>query len=300
MNYFQKKKNYYSIFLFHGVIKKNKFSVRNYNSKHITEKKFLKNLKFLKQKGHALSLDEIIFSKKNRIDLPKNSFVITFDDGFENNYSTAAPILHDLRIPATFYFSTDFVENQTLSWIDEVEIMIQFTKKKFIINPISNKFENISTTINKINFLKNLRKIVKKNHKLNVKNLTKNIKKFSLIDPNKYKNKVLDKKISWQQIKELNNNDLFTIGGHSHEHLSLASLDFINAKHQIEKSFKLFKKKAKLDLIHYSYPEGQKIDYNIKIINFLKKKGIICCPSAIKGHNHLTLNNLFNLKRIMI
>ena len=91
----------------------------------------------------------------------------------------------------------DFVENQTLSWIDEVEIMIQFTKKKFIINPISNKFENISNTINKINFLKNLRKIVKKNNKLNVKNLTKNIKKFSLIDPNKYKNKVLDKKISW-------------------------------------------------------------------------------------------------------
>ena len=32
------KKNNYFIFLFHGVIKKNPFQIRNYNSKHIEEK----------------------------------------------------------------------------------------------------------------------------------------------------------------------------------------------------------------------------------------------------------------------
>ena len=29
------KKNTFSIFLFHGVVKKNNFNIRNYNKKHI-------------------------------------------------------------------------------------------------------------------------------------------------------------------------------------------------------------------------------------------------------------------------
>ena len=37
-NFFPIKKNNFLIFLFHGVIKKNLFSVRNYNNKHILKK----------------------------------------------------------------------------------------------------------------------------------------------------------------------------------------------------------------------------------------------------------------------
>ena len=45
------KKNQFKILLFHGVIKKNKFKIRNYNFKHILEKKFYKTLKALKKKN---------------------------------------------------------------------------------------------------------------------------------------------------------------------------------------------------------------------------------------------------------
>ena len=60
MKYFKNKKNSFSIFLFHGVIEKKNKGIRNYNSKHITKKKFLKIIKFLKRKGNCLSLDELL------------------------------------------------------------------------------------------------------------------------------------------------------------------------------------------------------------------------------------------------
>ena len=48
-----------------------------------------------------------------------------------------------------------------------------------------------------------------------------------------------------------------------------------------------------MNLKHYSYPEGQKIDFNTKIINKLKRKGVICCPTAIKGTNNLNSDRFF-------
>ena len=127
-NLLKDKINRFQIFLFHGVIKK-KFKIRNYNNKHLTENYFYKTLKTLKTHGNPFSMNEIIFMIKKKQTIPKRSFVITFDDGFENNYSVAAPMLDDLNIPATFYFSTDFIENNSMSWIDKIEYCFEKDKK---------------------------------------------------------------------------------------------------------------------------------------------------------------------------
>ena len=52
--------------------------------------------------------------------------------------------------------------------------------------------------------------------------------------------------------------------------------------------------------MHYSYPEGQKIDYNNDVIETLINNNIRCCPTAIEGTNNNNLGSLFNLKRITV
>ena len=72
--------------------------------------------------------------------MPRNAYAITFDDGFENNYSLAAPILDDFNLPATFYFSTDFIENNSMSWIDKIEYCVELKKmEKFIFLGLKEK-----------------------------------------------------------------------------------------------------------------------------------------------------------------
>ena len=68
---------------------------------------------------------------------------------------------------------------------------------------------------------------------------------------------------------------------------------------QIKKSFSFFKKRINLNLKHYSYPEGRKIDYNKLVISRLKSRGIKLCPTAIEGKNNLN-TGLFDLKRVLI
>lgn len=297
--YFPIKKNFFNIFLFHGVIKKNTYQIRNYTQKHILEKSFLKYLRFLKKNSNIMSLDEIAYSLQNNYNLPSNACALTFDDGFENNYTVAAPILDDLNIPVTFYFSTDFIENNSMSWIDKIEYCLENTKKGTISLPWLKKSINFNNDRSKISILNQIRKNVKQNFKIKTNKLVESIfNQCNLKDPKKLDN-FLDKKINWKQVKNLRRNSLFKIGGHSHNHLSLGSLSKKDVNFQINKSFELFKKRAGIKLTNYSYPEGAKIDYNNYIINVLKTKGIKICPTAIAGVNKMN-TDLFNLKRIML
>lgn len=300
MKYFLDKKDSFSVFLFHGVIKKKNKGIRNYNLKHISKKKFLKVIKFLKSKGNCLSLDEIFEIIKNKKRFPKNSFAITFDDGFENNYRIAAPILKKYNLKSTFYFSTELIDKNSMSWIDKVEYAFEKSKEQLFQLPWKIRPSVINNDKKKILILEEIRRVLKNknDNKLIEKFVKESFKKLKVKEISSL-NGDLDKKISWNLVKKLNKSKLFTLGGHSHKHVSLNSLTLNQAKRQIDTSFRLFENKSGISLKHYSYPEGQKKDFNTGIINYLKKKGIIICPTAIAGYNSIK-SNLFKLRRISI
>jgi peptidoglycan/xylan/chitin deacetylase (PgdA/CDA1 family) len=50
--------------------------------------------------------------------LPKSAISITFDDGYENNYSVALPVLNRFGVPATFFITTGYI-GRGLMWNDK-------------------------------------------------------------------------------------------------------------------------------------------------------------------------------------
>lgn len=282
------------IFLFHGVNENEKFDVINYTNKHINYKKFEEYLKFFKKNGYNLSIDELVYCLSNNINPPDNSYVITFDDGFKNNLTVASEILDKHNLKATFYLTTNFIENNENSWIDEIEFFVE--NNPFYEIELENKKISFTNNLNsKINFLNKIRKIIKGNINIDSDYFKKFFKKKNLISSKNYPS--IFEKMSWQDVQKLLRNPLFTIGGHSHGHKIFTSMKEKEMQNDINKSIFLFKKRLNLNLRHYSYPEGLKNTYSNREIKFLKKNKIICCPSAIFGNNFAN-TNLFDLKRI--
>lgn len=52
--------------------------------------------------------------------LPKHAIAITVDDGFQDFYQIAWPILKRHRVPATFYVTTGFVDERLWLWPDQL------------------------------------------------------------------------------------------------------------------------------------------------------------------------------------
>jgi peptidoglycan/xylan/chitin deacetylase (PgdA/CDA1 family) len=287
-----------AIFLFHGVVEKSSYQVRNYTHKHLEKDFFHKVISDLSRKGHPLSIDEVVAHRSEGRAYPAKSFAITFDDGFENNFSVAAPILEELEVPATFYVTTSFVDDNAMSWIDRIEYCLERTAKGRICLPWNSEDSCFSNREEKMSVLQEIRGRVKTDPKIDIDQFVSDIfhqcathEIFSSDDP-------LDKKMTWEQVKALHDSELFTVGGHSHRHRILSYLSPDELDEEISISVHLLQDEGKVNVEHYSYPEGMEFCYSPQVIQCLKEYGIVCSPSAIDGLNKS--EDLFNLKRINV
>jgi peptidoglycan/xylan/chitin deacetylase (PgdA/CDA1 family) len=69
---------------------------------------FEKQMAFLKRRYSVIRLDELL-SRMNAGLNDERSVVITFDDGYLDNYTNAVPILEKYELPASFFISTGFI-----------------------------------------------------------------------------------------------------------------------------------------------------------------------------------------------
>lgn len=78
------------IIMYHGLIKDH----NKQNDYFISPDSFENDLKYLKDKGYTtITMNELIDYVYNGTDLPKKPIILTFDDGFYNNYLYAFPAL---------------------------------------------------------------------------------------------------------------------------------------------------------------------------------------------------------------
>jgi len=290
--------NNLSIYLFHGVIKKklNNDSIRNYNSKHIHQNKFEKYIKFLSKNGQAITLNDID-DKKIKY---RNKYIITFDDGFYNNYKYALPILKKYNVPHIIYLTTNYIDKNLISWIDRIDLAIDKCSQPFIYSSILKKKFKLGSKKNKIIFLDFIRKYFKSLKKIDLNHFTQKLLKDLKLISSRTSEDDLDKKLEWKHVIKMSKNNLTEFGGHSHNHNVLGHLSKSQYSNEINRSLNFLIRKGKLKIKHYSYPEGFKSSYNKNIIKILKKNNIETCVTTLSNKNKKNKHSLFELKRIFV
>jgi len=71
---------------------------------------FWKQMKELQEHAVVCSLGEALQKLRNRDPCRGPVVVLTFDDAYENFYSTAWPVLKELQFPSTLYVPVDFID----------------------------------------------------------------------------------------------------------------------------------------------------------------------------------------------
>ena len=90
----------------------------------VSEKQFTEQMDWLRDNGyHTLNLDEFYEALSTGAKLPEKPVMITFDDGFADNYRVAWPILEQHGFNATFFIVTGQVNPYNIDWPDLKELV---------------------------------------------------------------------------------------------------------------------------------------------------------------------------------
>ena len=256
---------------------------------------FEKQMAFIAKYYNVISLRYMMeCMDKGGEGLPKNSLVITFDDGFKNNFLYAFPILKKQHFPATIFLIGDTIGNSSLIWLHRLYNLID----NLSVGYINTDFDGTITKykIGKNNKAKVLKKIlhhinkIPRDEKLDFINRLEELNSVKGKSENYYLNKIMINEMLADNID---------FGAHSMEHSVMTSLDDKKIENEILQSKQLLRDITGMEIIPFAYPHGTIETWDERVIYYLKKHQLLCAMTTIEGLNNPN-TNIYEMKRIEI
>jgi len=289
------------ILLYHRIIPRaNSSAIFSLPGIVVFQDTFEKQVRFLSEHYHIIPLSEYIKAKKSRNALPHKTIVITFDDGWGDNYFYAFPILKKYQVPATIFLTAGFIGTEKLFWPEKI---IFLTRKMIAANSMNeffetfhiqelhnlflNLFEHATDPKSWYLFIERMKEIDEQKIELLITELETFLKKPSIPRGNHC--------LKWNQAEDMARFHC-TFGSHGINHKILTTLDNKYIQEEALESKRIIEKNLNSEVIYFAYPNG---NYNETVVGILRSSGYQAAFTTEKGINKIN-SDLYALKRINI
>ncbi len=242
-------------------------------------------------KTHSfLSLDDLSKS------LPEKPFIVfTFDDGYKDNLKKALPVFEKYGVPFTVYVTTCFPDYTANLWWFVLDDIISSNS---VIKTSDGVVWDCTTKQRKIDVYMALREIILKFPADDFEN--KFTEYFSGYKIN-LKEKAKELALSWDEVKQLADSPLCTIGAHTTNHVNLAEMDDDDAYHEILQSKQILEEKTGKPVKHFAFPFGTANEVTEREYGLAQKAGFKTAVVSFGGNiTELSEKTAFCLPRKML
>ena len=220
------KKEVLVVLNYHNFSKYNNYKIKRGN---ILETgyagNFEKQVRFLEKHFNYCSAEDFFDGKGTK----GINIMLTFDDGYKDNYDIAAPILKKHKASTIFFLATAYIGTDKWLWHDKVRYLIQ----KGTLS-----FSDAEMHLKRLNQGKPVDPSFGKFVELN----------FPKVAPMRIM-------MNWKEITELNKFS-FRIGGHTNNHVVLSELDYDAQYEELSKSVDVIEKYTETTCQYIAFPNG--------------------------------------------
>jgi len=263
-----------------------------------TPSDFALQMDYVSKHYNVISGADLAAFIKGKRKLPHHAAIITFDDGYRDNYTKAFPILKARNLPAIIFLTTDFIGTGKPFYWDLIAYCFQNTKLKKVELPCLGPqgWINESTRTEVMYaWIAILKKISEAEKQIIVEQLPE-IMKVSVPD-DAFRNLMM----TWSNAREMSENGI-EMAGHTVSHpiltrisLEEASRELINCKRHIEDQINK-------PVLSFAYPNGQIGDFNTELIKRVQQAGFEVAFTLLPGpmRNADVLKNPFSIRRVFL
>ncbi len=216
---------------------------------------FARQIKWLKHNTLILGEKDLLDQYQNgRFTPPKTNLpcvMVTFDDGYSDNYTLAYPILKYYEVPAILFVATQMVHDRQIPWWDVIAYLVKrCTKPSISLN--DRQFSMSKQRKEAIAFFQLLMKQEKYEHTKYLLSELSEACEVALPAP-----ELQDKELlTWNEIREMAQNDI-VIGSHTHTHRVLSTLTPAAQKEEMILSKLIIEENIGQPVLSISYPVGE-------------------------------------------
>lgn len=248
---------------------------------HTPRTTFERQMEHLASDYHVCSLGEAV-ERLERDDVPDNALVLTFDDGYRDNYLHAFPVLRRFGLTATTFLATDAIGSGRILWHDRVFRAFAVTREAWLRDygadhahyPLASAADRAAARSRVLQFLRRLAPAER------VTWLDRLVHELRVDEPAT----VPELMLSWEQVREMQRAGL-AFGSHTVTHPILSTLSAEQARHELVESKREIERQLQCPVTAFAYPNGSRADFDESSKRLLREVGYTCAVTTLPGTN---------------
>ena len=250
---------------------------------------FEKQVLFLKKNFYMLSLSEFLGCMNGGRAYPRNSVLMTFDDGYRDNYTNAFPVLKANGVPAAIFISTAPIETGEPLFFDALRYAVMSTSRHILDLTCFGLKKYLLEKSDEVSVAWVIREITQASKGMD------NSRKSELtgfiygrlgLDYEELKRKRLY--LSWDEISEMAGGGI-EFGSHTVTHPRLSALDPEVCSSELVNSKRIIEERTGRPVKTLAYPFGGKLEFNESVEKAAREAGYECAFSLCRGSNGFTM-----------
>jgi peptidoglycan/xylan/chitin deacetylase (PgdA/CDA1 family) len=255
---------------------------------------FERHLRYLTTHYRIVPLSQLADLLRQGKSLPPGLAVITIDDGYQDTYEIAFPLLRRFKVPATLFVVTDFIERKTWLWTDKLKFMTPRTSARWLEVELDDSISRVELSDARSRQLAaaHINSLLKRqSNQCKEQAIAKISDSLGVALPEAPPDEF--RPLSWDQVCELDRGGV-EIGSHTVTHPILTRIDKQGLRYELCES------KARLEAVLgrqvelFCFPNG---DYDREVVREAEGAGYRCAVTTDYGLNDETIAPLC-LRRI--
>jgi peptidoglycan/xylan/chitin deacetylase (PgdA/CDA1 family) len=257
---------------------------------------FEEQARYFSKNFTTISMNTLIDCLRKKRPFPQNALVLTFDDGYADNYS-AASILHKYGLTGLFYITAGCIESEEKFWIAEVRHLLGQTQHPQVCLPLPHETftASLNTQEERVAAMDRLTYLLKAVD-VSCREALRARLRTQLDDVAAFP---ADLMLTWGQLKDMVAMGM-EIGAHTMTHANLPSAQPDEARFEIAESKSTLEKRLGIKVSHFAYPNGGSVQhYNDRVKAQVRKAGFLSATtsrSGIVSHK----SDRFEIKRVRV
>lgn len=215
----------------------------------------------------------------------ENGVVLTFDDGYWDNYEYALPILERYKVPATVFVATGYVGAGQEYWWDELARVltreVEYPGKFELKDSLYHYVWETDSFEKRLDLIKSLHWLLRLDPELERANSwLEQLRSWAGIEPEGRRENL---PVDLCGLHGLDSSEYITIGGHTVNHRSLGAQTKDHQQYEIGASVRFLEKELGHKIETFSYPFGSRIHFDQNTFEACSRFGIRKAASTVKG-----------------